>query len=341
MSPNTLATYSDALLWVVGATLVGLVVDQLLYWMLRDRARLRGFRTLGRIAMGLHWFPTTLGAVIGLNVAAPKLGFDADTLPVVRSVLLIALILVVTAFSARILAQLVQALTERDDVPFPNGSIFVNLARGTVWVVGGLMLLASIGVSIAPLVTALGVGGLAVGLALQPTLENVFSGIQLIASRQIQPGDFIRLDSGDEGTVLDVTWRNTMVQKASSDVLIVPNSILARSSVTNFSTQHREFTLLLPVSFASAGDPDAVERIAMEVAASVIADVEGAVPGSVPTVRFAELTPPAAVINVMIRCTSYQDRLPVRHELIRRLAKHFADEGVAAPPVAYPTNRRP
>ncbi len=339
MSPNALTQYSDAFLWFAGCTIAGLVIDQLLFGVLRGRARSRGFRTLGRVAKGLHWFPTTLGAVAGLNAAVPLIGLDTDILPSVRTALRIALILVVTAFSARILSQLIQALAEREDVPLPTGSIFVNLARGIVWAIGGLSLLASVGVSVAPLVTALGVGGLAVGLALQPTLENVFSGIQLIASRQIKPGDFIRLDTGDEGTVLDVTWRNTMVQRTSNDVLIVPNSILARSSVTNFSTGHREFTLLLPVSFASAGDPDAVARIALEVAAGVIADVDGAVPDSKPIVSFAELTPPAAVINVMIRCKTYQDRFAVRHELIRRLAKHFADEGVAAPPVAYPSAR--
>ena len=135
------------------------------------------------------------------------------------------------------------------------------------------MMLATVGISVAPLITALGVGGLAVGLALQPTLENVFSGIQLLASKQIQPGDFIRLETGEEGIVLDVTWRNTTVQKLTNDVALVPNSVLARATVTNFTTLDPEFVLLIPVSFASAGDPDQVERIALEVAREVIAEM--------------------------------------------------------------------
>jgi small-conductance mechanosensitive channel len=258
-----------------------------------------------------------------------------------QTVVRVAGILAITIFSARILSRVVRALTEREDVPLPSGSIFVNLTRGVVWVLGVLSILATLGVSIAPLVTALGVGGLAVGLALQPTLENVFSGIQLITSRQIQPGDFIRLDSGDEGTVLDVSWRNTTVRKVSNDVVIVPNSVLARAAVTNFSTADKEFVLLVPVSFASAGDPDAVQRIALDVARSVVADVPGAVKDQEPGAGFAELTPPAAVLNVTVRCNTYQDRIAVRHELIRRLAKRFADEGIAAPPVAYSSARRP
>ena len=335
-----LARYGDAALWLALCTLVGLVTDQLLYSILRTRARTRGFRTLARLAEGLHWFPSAMGVVIGAMVAAPRLDLTPEMLRPVEAAIRVLAILVVTVFSARVVSRVVAALTQREDLPLPSGSIFVNVARGVAWVLGGLGILATVGVSVAPLVTALGVGGLAVGLALQPTLENLFSGIQLITSRQIQPGDFIRLDTGDEGTVLDVTWRNTTVQKVSNDVVIVPNSVLARAAVTNFSVTDREFVLVVPVSFASAGDPDTVERIALEVANEVVEDLPEAVKGQQPGARFAELTPPAAVLNIAVRCVSYQDRIPVRHELIRRLAKRFADEGIAAPPVAYPGSKR-
>jgi small-conductance mechanosensitive channel len=341
MLSSTLTETGSAALWLATCTIIGLIVDQIVYATLRGRARTRGFRTLGKIAEGLHWFPTTAGFIIGASLALPHMNLTPQMFKTAQTVVRVAGILAITIFSARILSRVVRALTEREDVPLPSGSIFVNLTRGVVWVLGALSILATLGVSIAPLVTALGVGGLAVGLALQPTLENVFSGIQLITSRQIQPGDFIRLDTGDEGTVLDVSWRNTTVRKVSNDVVIVPNSVLARAAVTNFSTADKEFVLLVPVSFASAGDPDAVQRIALDVARSVVADVPGAVKDQEPGAGFAELTPPAAVLNVTVRCNTYQDRIAVRHELIRRLAKRFADEGIAAPPVAYSSARRP
>lgn len=340
MLPNALAQSSDAILWLAACTVAGLVIDQIVFSVLRGRARTRGFRTLGKLAEGLHWFSTALGLLIGAAIAAPRLGIPPEMLRTTQIGIRVLAILVVTVFSARILSRVVRSVTQRTDLPLPSGSIFVNLARGTVWTLGGLSILATAGVSVAPLVTALGVGGLAVGLALQPTLENVFSGIQLIASRQIQPGDFIRLDSGEEGTVMDVTWRNTLVHKLSNDVVIVPNSVLARAAVTNFSTGDHEYVLSVPVSFASAGDPDAVEHLALEVARSVVADVPGAVRDQEPGVRFAELTPPAAALNVTIRCDSYQDRIAVRHELIRRLAKRFVEEDIVAPPVAYPSAKR-
>jgi len=334
-------TWSETVVWALAGGLVGLVVDQLVFGTLKARARDGHSATLLQLALGLHWLPTCMGLIVGARIGLARSGQGATLSGATTTGIQLFTILVLTAFGARILGRIVSAYTQRADTPLPSGSIFVNLARGVVWVVGGLSLLATAGVSVAPLLTALGVGGLAVGLALQPTLENVFSGVQLLASKQIKPGDFIRLESGEEGTVLDVTWKNTTIRKPSNDVVLVPNSVLARASVTNFTTDDPEFVLTVPVSFASAGDPDVVERIALEVAREVVAEYDEAVPGQEPSARFAELTPPAAVLNITIRCRGYQERIPLRHEFIRRLAKRFAEEGVAAPPVPLATGRRP
>jgi small-conductance mechanosensitive channel len=120
------------------------------------------------------------------------------------------------------------------------------------------------------------------------------------------------------------------VQRPSNDVVLVPNSVLSRATVTNFSTLDPEFVMSIPISFASTSDPDRVERIALDVAREVIAECPEAVSDQAPGARFAGLTPPSAVLNVAIRCRSYQERIPVQHEFIRRLAKRFADE-VSAP----------
>lgn len=328
-----LSAVGSAALTLIIYTVAGLIVDQVLQSVLRNRSR-SGSGALREFATGVHWLPTSLGVLFGLWQAIDLLGLRASWAVRAAQLEQAAAIVIVTAFSARILGKLIRMYTSREDTPLPSTSILINLARGVVWTLGGLSVLATFGVSIAPLLTALGIGGLAVGLALQPTLENLFSGIQLLASKQIKPGDYIRLDTGDEGTVLDITWRDTSVRKPSNDVVIVPNSVLARATVTNFSTLDPEFVLLVPVTVASAGDPDEVLRIAREVAEGVVADTEGAVRDSEVGVRFAEFAPPTAVVNVTVRCVNYQERIGVRDELIRRMARRFADEGVQAPPVA-------
>jgi small-conductance mechanosensitive channel len=329
----------QALAVLLGCIAVGSLADVVLARYVMARAQLSGSLALEDFARGLRWAPTTLGALIGVWFLQRMLPLGRTTGDILARIWMALLVLAATAFAARIAARAIRTLTEREDVRLPNGSIFVNLARATIWVVGGLSLLSALGVSVAPLITALGVGGLAVGLALQPTLENVFSGVQLLASKQIQPGDFIRLETGEEGVVLDVTWRNTLVQQPTNDIAIVPNSVLARATVVNFSTTG-EFVLVVPVSVASAGDPDAVERVAQLVAEEVVAECEGAVTGTQPTVRFAELTPPAAVVNVAIRCRSYPERIGVRHEFVRRLARRFAEEGIQVPTVPYSAAKR-
>lgn len=323
--------YSDALLWLALCTVVGLIADQLLFRLLRARARTRGLKALENVAQGLHWAPTAAGALIGATVATHRIGLDATTLRRVDITIHAFAILVTTIVAARVAGRVIRALTARDDVPLPSSSIFVNLARGTIWTIGAISILATFGVAVSPLLTALGVGGLAVGLALQPTLENAFSGIQLITSKQIQPGDYIRLGTGDEGTVLDITWRTTTIRKPSNEAVIVPNSVLSRAAVTNFTSLDPEYVLTVAVPFSVTGDTKAEVDAALEIARDVIARCPEAVPGQEPTARFAALANGTATLNLCVRCRSYQQRVPVRHELVVALTRRFAQSGDLAP----------
>jgi small-conductance mechanosensitive channel len=105
--------------------------------------------------------------------------------------------------------------------------------RTGVLLVGGLVLLGHLGVAISPLLTAVGIGGLATALALQDTLSNVFGGVHLLADKPIRVGDLIRLENGMEGVVEDIGWRSTRIRGVTQDLIIVPNAKLAQSIVTN------------------------------------------------------------------------------------------------------------
>lgn len=321
---------------LLSAVVVGIIIDQLLFRAINSRAAQKGWATGRQLAKGLHGLPTTVGLLLGLHLALLRLNLDSKIETPAADALRLAAIIATTAFAARILSRLVRAYTEREGSRLPSTSIFVNLARGLVWVLGLISVLAALGVSIAPLITALGVGGLAVGLALQPTLENVFSGIQVLASRQIEPGDLIRLESGEEGSILDVTWRNTTILTATNDVVIVPNAVLGRSRITNFSTVDVEHVLTLPVIVPPGTDANLLERCVSEVALEVCREVPGTVREVEPSVRFAAMTPAGLQVNVGLRVASYPERVLVRHELIRRLQVRLAAEGIegaAAAPV--------
>ncbi|MEO5820595.1 MAG: mechanosensitive ion channel domain-containing protein [Vicinamibacteraceae bacterium] len=112
-------------------------------------------------------------------------------------------------------------------------SLMRNIAWGLVAGLGLLVILNGVGVSITPMLTALGVGGLAVALALQEPLGNFFAGLFLTLAGQIRVGDYVRLDSGHEGFVADFGWRSTRLGMLANNLVIVPNSRLAQALVVN------------------------------------------------------------------------------------------------------------
>ena len=319
------------IIWVAGAAIVGFVIDTVLFRVLSSRSE-RLHRRIGReIARALHGFPTAIAVIIGIKIGITKTDLDPSALNTANNGLIIASIFIATAFTARLAGRLIRVYTTKDDAILPSSSIFVNLARGLIWVIGGLTLMASLGISIAPLITALGVGGLAVGLALQPTLANLFAGIQVLLSHQIEPGDFVRLESGQEGWVHDVTWRNTTIKMFSNDLIIVPNSKIGQSLLTNFTSLDEQHSVYVTIGVAYDSDLEHVERVTLEVAREVTRDEDGGVTEFEPILRYKEFGSSSIDFTLIMRVHQYSDRFVIRHEFIKDLHKRYAEEGIEIP----------
>lgn len=152
--------------------------------------------------------------------------FKFTSIPVHRAY--VALLLVLASIvCARFAARAIVNYGHRATDSVISVSVFESVVEGLVLIVGFLVVLGFLGISVAPILTAFGVGGLAVALALQDTLANLFAGVEIAASRQLHAGDYIRLDSGDNGTVVDINWRNTVVEDIDGNRVIVPNAKLA------------------------------------------------------------------------------------------------------------------
>jgi small-conductance mechanosensitive channel len=220
----------------------------------------------------------------------------------------------------------------------------VSITRVIVWTIGGLVLLDSLGVAITPLLTALGVGGLAVALALQDTLSNLFAGVHILASRKVQPGDFIQLDNGMQGYVEDTNWRNTIIRQLPNNILVVPNATVASSIVTNYHLPEHEISVAVPCSVSYDGDLDHVEQVTIEVGREVMREVEGAVPEHEPTVRFNAFGGSAISFNVGLRAADISAQALIIHEFIKRLHSRYQKEGISnsspAETIVYPGEER-
>ncbi|MEV6737793.1 mechanosensitive ion channel family protein [Streptomyces sp. NPDC051104] len=262
----------------------------------------------------------------------------AAVLPLTRTVqhhvnqtLTVLLIFVVTLSAARVVAGLVRTVTQSRSGVAGSATIFVNITRILVLAIGFLVVLQTLGISIAPLLTALGVGGLAVALALQDTLANLFAGVHILASKTVQPGDYIRLSSGEEGYVVDINWRQTTVRQLSNNLVVIPNGQLAKTNMTNYTRPEQQLTVLVQVGVAYDSDLEHVEKVTTEVVAEVMTEITGAVPDHEPAVRFHTFGDSRIGFTVILGVGEFSDQYRIKHEFIKRLHKRYRAEGIRIP----------
>ncbi|MCJ7816531.1 MAG: mechanosensitive ion channel family protein, partial [Candidatus Aenigmarchaeota archaeon] len=92
-----------------------------------------------------------------------------------------------------------------------------------------IFFMRGLGVEITTLVAALGIGGLAIALALQDTLSNFFAGAYTTVDQPIRVNDFIELETGEKGYVKEIGWRTTKILKLDNNIVIIPNNKIAQN----------------------------------------------------------------------------------------------------------------
>lgn len=272
-----------------------------------------------------------LGAILGLALAVSVVELPSAAARLAQRSLVVLVIALSTWTLARLAAVLMQRATARARGAVPGATLVTNLARGSVLAIGLLIILQTLGISITPIITALGVGGLAVALALQDTLANLFAGIHILATRQIRPGDFVRLESGEEGYVQDITWRNTTIRQLSNIVTIVPNAKVAGAVITNYYLPDPEMAVLVQVGVAYDSDLEQVERVTIDVGREVLREVPGGVPAFEPFIRYHTLGDSSIGFTVILRGREVVDQHLLRHEFIKRLHARYRAEGIEIP----------
>ena len=201
--------------------------------------------------------------------------------------------------------------------------------------VGILILLRHFGVSITPILTAFGVGGLAVALALQDTLSNLFAGFYISIAGQVRLGDYIKLNTGEEGYVTDISWRSTTIRALANNMIIIPNAKLAQAIVTNYYLPERRMSLIIPVSASYDSDPDHVERLLLEEVESAAGTIAGLLAEPAPMVRLIPGFGDSALnFSLICQVAEFVDQFAVQHELRKRIWKRFRTEKIEMP---YPT----
>ena len=316
----------------LGAGLVlGLAYRLIVLNVLRHRVERWRWSGGSAVLAALGSMPVLWLVLAGLYGALRALPFQPGVLSAAQKAIAVVAVLSVTWVAARAAAALVQLWADRSEGVLPGMTIFSNLTRALVAFIGLLVLLQYLGYSITPMLTALGVGGLALALALQDTLSNLFAGFHILASRQVRPGDYVKLASGEEGYIEDITWRNTRIRALPNNLIIVPNATLAGSIVTNYFLPDRELSVLVQVGVSYGSDLETVEAVSVDVARETLREVPGAVPDFQPVVRFHTFDDSSVNFTMVLRASEYGDQYLLKHEFIKRLHARYAREGIEIP----------
>jgi small-conductance mechanosensitive channel len=207
-----------------------------------------------------------------------------------------------------------------------------GIGKAVTWIVGlaidAVLVSDALGVSLAPALTALGVGSLAVALAVQDTLSNFFSGLYLVFDKPVRPGDFIRIDPTYEGYVESIGWRSTHLRTLANNLVVIPNAVLSKAVITNYTLPTPHVASSVRVDVAADADVDKVEDVLADEAKRAL-DVPGISDVPAPGVALAPGFVDGGVgFTVYFHVRSFAEQGPAQAALRKRIAARLRKEGV-------------
>jgi Small-conductance mechanosensitive channel len=324
---------------VIGGTVVTALVLLVLRGFILSRLRKITSHTrytLDSVLVTAIGFPLTVLSIAALVAVVEALLirtglFEADSLDysgvMVKVLVIVACILFVDRFTNGFITR----HSEKTEAFKDSKTILQGVSRGVVFTIGALVLLSTMGISVTPIIASLGITSLAVALALQPTLENFFSGAQMVIDKPIRVGDFVELDSGEQGFVEKIGWRTTWIRMLPNNMVIMPNSELSKSKIINYYYPTKELSVPVEVGVHYSSDLDHVERVTLEVAREILISHEWGVDDYDTFVLFNSFADSSINLTVMLRAKEYFNRFWVKSAFIKALHKRYAEEGIVIP----------
>lgn len=326
---------------IMFALFVGIVLNQLLTRKLEEKIQdheseiraiffraLRGVPISFCLVMGLYWTVTTSNLPSGLE-------------KIFSYILFASIVFSITRVIERTLSGFIR-LKFSGSSDMTQSTLLDTIFRVAIYASGALIILQYYDISIAPILTAMGVGGMAVAFGVRETLENIFSGLQLIISKQIRVNDYIKLSTGDEGRVIDINWRYiTVMPPNEGSVVVIPNKVIAGAVTTNYSQPRDDILVIVPIGVSYDSDLELVERVTVEVARDLMIKIDGYEPlfdangidinKLAPIVRFQCFNDSSIDFNAVMHVQLFTNQYLLKHEFIKAITKRYREENVNIP----------
>lgn len=326
---------------LVIALCIGVALNNFLTRKLEKRVESSDSEIIEIFFRALKGVPIYLCIVIGLYWSVTTSDMPAGLEKIFSYVLFAMIVFSITRVCERTLSGFIR-LKFSGSSDMTQSTLLDTIFRVAIYASGALVVLDYFNISIAPIMAAMGVGGMAVAFGVRETLENIFSGLQLIISKQLRVNDYIKLSTGDEGRVTDINWRYiTVMPPNEGSVVVIPNKVIAGAVTANFSQPRDDIVLVVPIGVSYDSDLEHVERVTVEVARELQIKIDGYEPEIdsdgvdrsklAPVVRYQAFNDSSIDFNAVMHVQTFTNQYLLKHEFIKAITKRYREEGINIP----------
>ena len=321
--------------------IVGIVLNRMLTKKLEEKVEATDSELMEIFFRAMKGLPISFCLVTGLywSVQASTLPTSLDT--VFSYVLFTVIVFSLTRVCERTLSGFIR-MKFSSSSDMTQSTLLDTIFRVLIYASGALIVLDYFNISVAPIITAMGVGGMALTFGLKETLENIFSGLQIIVSKQFRVNDYIKLSTGQEGRVTDINWRYiTIMPTTESNVVVIPNKIIAGTVIMNHSQPRDDIVVVVPIGVGYESDLARVEQVTIEVARELQIKIDGYEPQFdengkdtskfAPFVRYQAFNDSSIDFNTYLHVRNFAKQYILKHEFIKAIKLRFDEEGINIP----------
>ena len=321
---------------ILAATLLaGLILRRILFGVVREWAAHTNSHLDALLIESLRGPIVLWALILGVHLATQNSQIPRPYLRYVPPSLEVLWILSLTMATAHLAGNMVRFYAGHVRGAQAVTSLTQKLAQLAVVLIGVVFTLKVVfDTSLTPILTTLGVGGLAVALALQDTLSNLFAGFYVSISGLVRIGDYIKLNSGEEGFVADINWRCTTMRSGTNSLIVIPNNKLGQAIFTNYFLPEPRIAGSVTVSVGYDADIDQVEKLLREESKAAAGQIAGMLKDPTPDVQF--IPGPGELglgFQVNFQAMGFGDLGSVQSELRKRFFKRLKQEGIPMIPV--------
>ena len=327
--------YTVSAVLILGNIFLGFLIEKFFIYFSKVVNKFTSFSFYNLISMSIKNIVVIYMSLYGIYKASLRSQLKIETINLLSQIFNVISIIIFILLAMRLIINYIHLKSQVKGgnnsraKNFSNTSILDNIIKILAFIIGAVIILGKLGVSITPIITALGVGGIAVALALQDILSNLFSGVYVLISSQIKTGDYIKLPVQNiGGTVIDITWRTTLIKTSYNEFIYIPNSLISSSIVDNYTQTTEGYLFDIPIIITYDSDLEKAEEVIFETAVNVLQNTDLSYESFEPIVRFKEFGTYGIKVSAVLKCNKYSSLFYIKHKFIKELSKNFKKENI-------------